>query len=107
MPVELKVRTETRLPEPVEVAVYYVVSEALTKTAKHAHATVVHVALETRESVLTLSIHDDGCGGADPTHGSGLTGLTDRIDALGGTIKIASPIGQGTTLLVTLPIEES
>jgi PAS domain S-box-containing protein len=107
VPVLLEVRAETRLPEPVEVAAYYIVSEALTNTAKHAHASAVHVAVETRDGVLELSIHDDGRGGADPTRGSGLIGLTDRVDALGGTIGVASPIGEGTTLLITLPIEES
>jgi PAS domain S-box-containing protein len=106
VPVELEVRAETRLPEPVEVAVYYVVSESLTNTAKHAHASAVHVAVEARDSVLELSIRDDGCGGADPTRGSGLIGLTDRVDALGGTIEVASPVGLGTTLLITFPIGE-
>ncbi len=106
VPVELAVRTETRLPEPVEVAIYYVVSEALTNTAKHAHASAVHVTVEARDGVLELSIHDDGSGGADPTRGSGLIGLADRVDALGGTIEVASPVGQGTTLLITLPIEK-
>jgi PAS domain S-box-containing protein len=98
VPVELEVRAQTRLPEPVEVAVYYVVSEALTNTAKHAHASAVHVTVEARDGVLELSISDDGCSGADPTRGSGLIGLTDRVDALGGTIDVASPVGQGTTL---------
>ena len=107
VPVLLEVRAETRLPEPVEVAAYYIVSEALTNTAKHAHASAVHVAVEARDGVLGLSIRDDGCGGADPTRGSGLIGLTDRVDALGGTIEMASPSGEGTTLLITLPIEES
>ncbi|HEY2765041.1 MAG TPA: PAS domain-containing protein [Pseudonocardiaceae bacterium] len=106
VPVELEVRAEARLAEPVEVAVYYVVSEALTNTAKHAHASAVHVAVETRDGVLELSIRDDGAGGADPTRGSGLIGLTDRVDALGGTIDVASPLGQGTTLFITLPTEE-
>lgn len=106
VPVELEVRAETRLPEPVEVAAYYVVSEALTNTTKHAHASVVRVAVEAREDVLELSIRDDGSGGADPTRGSGLIGLTDRIDALGGTMEVVSPVGPGTTLLVTLPLEE-
>jgi PAS domain S-box-containing protein len=105
--VELEVRAETRLPEPVEVAAYYVVSEALTNTAKHAHASAVHVAVEARDGVLELSIRDDGSGGADATRGSGLIGLADRVDALGGAIEVASPVGQGTTLLITLPIEES
>ena len=106
VPVELEVRAETRLPEPVEVAAYYVVSEALTNTAKHAHASAVHVTVEARDGLLRLSIRDDGCGGADPTRGSGLIGLTDRVDALGGTIEMTSPVGDGTTLLITLPIEE-
>jgi len=106
VPVELAVRVETRLSEPVERAAYYIVSEALTNTAKHAHASTVHVAVEACDGVLGLSIRDDGCGGADPTRGSGLIGLTDRVDALAGTIQVASPTGVGTTLLITLPIEE-
>jgi signal transduction histidine kinase len=59
-----------------------------------------------RDAVLWLSVRDDGCGGADPARGSGLIGLTDRVDALAGTIEVASPVGVGTTLLITLPIEE-
>jgi len=88
----------------VEVAAYYVVSEALTNTAKHAHASVVRVVLGLDDGVLELSIRDDGSGGADLTRGSGLIGLTDRVDALGGTIDVASPPGQGTTVHVTLPV---
>ena len=107
VPVLLEVPAETRLPEPVEVAAYYIVSEALTNTAKHARASVAHVRVEPRGGVLGLSVRDDGVGGADPQRGSGLIGLTDRVDALGGTIQVASPRGEGTTLLVTLPIEES
>ena len=105
VPVELEVRAGTRLPEPVEVAAYYIVSEALTNTAKHAHASAVHVAVEARDGVLGLSIRDDGRGGADPARGSGLIGLTDRVDALGGTIEVASSAGAGTALLIKLPIE--
>jgi signal transduction histidine kinase/PAS domain-containing protein len=105
--VDLEVPAGTRLPEPVEVAVYYVVSEALTNTAKHAHASAVSITVKERDRVLELSIHDDGCGGADPTRGTGLVGLTDRVNALGGEIDVASPVGRGTTLLVTLPTEES
>ncbi len=107
VPVDLDVRTGTRLPTQVEVAAYYVVSEALTNAAKHANASVVHVALEVRHGVLELSVRDDGSGGADPARGSGLVGLTDRVDALGGTIEVVSPIGQGTMLRVTLPTETS
>jgi len=106
VPVELEVGAGTRLPEPVEVAAYYIVSEALTNAAKHAHASAVHVAVEAHDGVLALSIRDDGRGGADPARGSGLIGLTDRVDALGGTIEVASPVGAGTTLLIRLPIEE-
>jgi signal transduction histidine kinase len=105
VPVELEVRAETRLPAPVEVAAYYVVSEALTNTAKHAHASVAHVTVEACPGVLVLSIRDDGSGGAEPTHGSGLIGLTDRVETLGGALEVASPVGEGTTLVVTLPIE--
>jgi signal transduction histidine kinase/PAS domain-containing protein len=107
VPVLLEVRAPTRLPEAVEVAVYYIVSEALTNTAKHAHASVVNILVEARGGVLGLSIHDDGRGGVDPSRGSGLIGLTDRVDALGGTIEVASPSEGGTTLLVTLPVEDS
>jgi PAS domain S-box-containing protein len=106
VPVKLEVRAENPLPEPVKVAAYYVVSEALTNAAKHAHASAVHVAVEARAGVLELSIRDDGSGGADPARGSGLIGLTDRVDALGGTFEVTSPVGQGTTLFITLPIEE-
>ena len=106
VPVELELRTETRLPAQLEVAAYYVVSEALTNVAKHADASFVQVAVEVRDGVLELSIRDDGRGGADARRGSGLIGLTDRVDALEGTIDVASPIGEGTKLHVTLPIED-
>ena len=107
VPVQLDVKLTTRLPEPVEVAAYYVVSEALTNTAKHAHASVVQVLVDAGHGVLELSVRDDGSGGADTTHGSGLIGLTDRVEALGGTIEVTSPAGLGTTLHVTLPVETS
>jgi signal transduction histidine kinase len=67
----------------------------------------VRVAVEARDGVLELSIRDDGSGGADPTHGSGLIGLTDRVDALGGAIEVVSPVGQGTMLHITLPLDEA
>jgi signal transduction histidine kinase len=107
VPVELMVRVEPRLPEPVERTAYYIVSEALTNAAKHAQASTVRVAVAAGDGVLVLSVRDDGRGGADPRRGSGLIGLTDRVDALAGTIQVASPIGGGTTLRVTLPIENS
>jgi signal transduction histidine kinase len=106
VPVELDTEVQTRLPEQVEVAAYYVISEALANTAKHAHASVVRVAVQARNNRLQLSIHDDGIGGAAPWTGSGLVGLTDRVEALGGTILITSASGAGTELHVELPIRE-
>jgi signal transduction histidine kinase/PAS domain-containing protein len=105
VPVELDLRSDRRLPERVEVAVYYVVSEALTNAAKHAHASVVHVDVDVEDSIVQLAIRDDGVGGADPTRGSGLIGLTDRVEALGGRIEVASPAGRGTSLLARIPLE--
>jgi signal transduction histidine kinase len=104
VPVELDLRADGRLPEHVEVAVYYVISEALTNAAKHAQASNVHVELEAREATLQLTIDDDGIGGADPTKGSGLVGLGDRIEALGGTLRLTSPPGSGTTLRIEMPL---
>ena len=103
VPVELDLRAGRRLPDSVEVAAYYAVSEALANVAKHAHASVVHVELGTPEAMLRLAIHDDGIGGADPGRGSGLTGLGDRIEAVGGTLQVTSPAGRGTTLLIEIP----
>jgi signal transduction histidine kinase len=105
VPVELDLHADRRLPEPVEVAAYYVVSEALTNAAKHAHASVVHVELDAHDSILQLKIRDDGIGGADPEQGSGLLGLSDRLEALGGTLELSSPAGDGTTMLIELPVE--
>ena len=102
--VELEVAGITRLPEPVEVAAYYVVSEALTNATKHAHASVVRVAVEERADGLHLSVRDDGAGGADPARGSGLIGLRDRAEALGGSLEVSSSPGQGTLLRVQLPL---
>ena len=106
VPVELDVRTDDRLPERVEVAAYYFVSEALTNVVKHAQASVVQVEVEPTDGQLRLSIHDDGVGGADPGRGSGLIGLRDRVEALGGRLEITSPPGGGTSLRVTLPIDD-
>ena len=104
VPVELDLRTGRRLPDHVEVAAYYAVSEALANAAKHARASVVHVELDTPNTVVRLAIRDDGIGGADPARGSGLTGLRDRIEALGGTLYVTSPSGGGTTLLIEIPV---
>jgi signal transduction histidine kinase len=102
--VELDVAAIARLPEPIEVAAYYVISEALTNATRHAHASVVRVAVEARDDSLHLSIRDDGVGGVDPARGSGLIGLGDRAEALGGSIEVSSPPGEGTLILVQLPM---
>jgi signal transduction histidine kinase len=103
LPVTAGVRIEARIPPSVEIAAYYVVAEALANSAKHARASVVTVDARVEGDVLHLSIRDDGIGGADPAKGSGLVGLIDRIEALGGTITITSPEGGGSTLQVRLP----
>jgi PAS domain S-box-containing protein len=104
LPVELDVRAEERLPEPVEVAAYYVVAEALTNAAKHAHASFVRVEAEVTDGNLSVSVQDDGTGGANPARGSGLGGLTDRVEALGGTLTLHSPPAGGTALHISLPL---
>ena len=104
VPVKLNVRCERRLPENVEVAAYYVVSEGLTNAAKHADASCVEVDLHAEEESFSLAIHDDGMGGADPGGGSGLMGLKDRVEALGGRFAVASPAGRGTRLDVAIPL---
>jgi PAS domain S-box-containing protein len=104
VPVELHLSVDERLADHVEVGAYYVVSEALTNAAKHARASNVEVHADMRDGRLQLTIGDDGVGGADPARGSGLTGLADRVAALGGTIAITSPPGKGTSLRVELPL---
>jgi signal transduction histidine kinase len=105
VPVDLDVTVDARCPEPVETAAYYVASEALTNVMKHAQASQVQVRLAARDGRLLLSIRDDGVGGADPTRGSGLAGLTDRVEALGGSIRLDSAAGAGTHITVDLPFE--
>jgi PAS domain S-box-containing protein len=105
VPVELDVTTQARFPEPVEVAAYYVASEALANATKHARASRVEVSLATRAGRLLLSIRDDGVGGANPARGSGLLGLTDRVEALGGSIQVHSRPGDGTRITAKLPLE--
>jgi signal transduction histidine kinase len=105
IPVKLQVTTGARLPEPIEVAAYYVASEALANTAKHAQASRIDISLERRDTGLLLEIRDDGVGGADLNGGSGLLGLNDRVEALGGSIRIQSQPGNGTSITVELPLE--
>jgi signal transduction histidine kinase len=103
VPVNLDITIEQRLPESVEVAAYYVVAEALTNAAKHARASEVKVAARVTDESLDLLVADDGIGGADSGKGSGLIGLKDRIEALGGNLRVASPPGGGTALTITIP----
>jgi signal transduction histidine kinase len=103
IPVELEVDADSRLPEPIEAAAYYVVSEALTNAAKHSGASAVEVHVIGRDALVQVSIRDDGVGGAAPGQGSGLLGLKDRVESLGGEIEIDSPSGSGTSLRVRIP----
>jgi signal transduction histidine kinase len=106
VPVELDLELdhELRLAEPIEVATYYVVSEALTNVAKHANASLIRVTGDTRDGMLCVRVQDDGGGGARPARGSGLVGIIDRVEALGGTLVLRSPLGAGTSVELTLPI---
>jgi signal transduction histidine kinase len=104
IPVQLDVGVEERLPEHVEVAAYYVVSEALTNTAKHAQATLVRVGVDISDDMLHVLVSDDGIGGADPIRGSGLLGLKDRAEAIGGTVCVETLRSEGTTLSARLPL---
>jgi signal transduction histidine kinase len=105
VPVELGLDLGPRLGEHVEAAGYYIASEAITNVAKHAQASVIGMRADSCDGALTLSISDDGIGGANPSRGSGLIGLKDRVEALGGTISVLSPPGHGTALHVQLPAD--
>jgi signal transduction histidine kinase len=105
IPVELEISTTGRFPERIEVTGYYVVCELLTNTVKHARASVVRVTVEQLNEKLHLSIRDDGVGGADPAGGTGLVGLRDRVEAMEGTMVVDSPVGAGTAVLVSLPLD--
>jgi len=105
VPVTLDSDGEGRLPEPVEVAAYFVVSEAITNVAKYARATEANVAVHRVNGCLTVDVSDDGVGGADPARGSGLRGAADRIAALDGTLTVESPPGRGTRLHVEIPCD--
>jgi signal transduction histidine kinase len=105
IPVDLDITTDVRLPEPIEVAVYFVASEALANAAKHSQASRIDVGLEQRDGRLVLSVRDDGVGGADSARGSGLVGLDDRVEALGGSLRVDSRPGKGTTIIAELLLE--
>jgi signal transduction histidine kinase len=105
VPVELDVHVDTRLPSTVEAAAYYVAAESLTNVAKHANASYVELSADLRDGHLLMTIRDDGTGGADSSRGSGLIGLIDRVEALGGTLVGDSPKGAGTTVRIDLPLD--
>jgi signal transduction histidine kinase len=105
VPIELAVPLEERLPQPVEAAAYYVVAEALTNVAKYASATAVSVNVESCNGRAVVEISDDGVGGADPARGSGLRGLADRVEALGGLLDLESRPGRGTRVRAEIPCE--
>jgi len=104
IPVDLQVHANERLPEPVEVSAYYVVAEALTNAAKHSRASAVEVEVEVAGEVLRVAVSDDGTGGADLARGTGLVGLKDRVEALGGRIFLESRYGAGTSLQAEFPL---
>src|SRR4051812_8038506 len=103
LPVEVKSAPEERLPAPVEAAAYFVVAEALTNVARYAHASRASVAVERRNGHAVVEVRDDGVGGADPTRGTGLTGLQDRLAALDGRLEVESPSGGGTVVRADIP----
>jgi signal transduction histidine kinase len=103
VPVELNVRIGARLPEAIEVAAYYLVSEGLANVAKYANASAASVEVTRRRSDVLVEISDDGVGGADESRGSGLRGLADRVEALGGSLRVWSPSGEGTRVRAVIP----
>ncbi len=105
VPVELVRLPEDRLPDSVEAAIYYLVAEAITNVAKYAQATCASIAVERSNGFATVVVRDDGIGGAEPVPGSGLVGLADRVEALGGRLHIESPPGHGTELTAEIPCQ--
>jgi signal transduction histidine kinase len=105
LPAHLTVTIDRRLPDYVESAAYFVASEALTNASKHAHANAVRMAASYQDRRLTVEVADDGVGGATTVGGSGLRGLADRVETLGGRFTVSSPLGRGTTLRAEIPCE--
>jgi signal transduction histidine kinase len=103
VPVRLTVALERRLPEPLEVAAYYLVSESLANIAKHAQATSASIDVTRRNGEIVVEVVDDGIGGADTELGSGLRGLADRVEALGGRLRVWTPLGHGTRVRAEIP----
>jgi predicted ATPase/signal transduction histidine kinase len=107
VPVRLHVHLDRRLPEPTELAAYFSTAEAMANVAKHAQAAVVDVQVDTGDDALQIVVRDDGRGGADLAGGTGLIGLKDRIEALDGRLTVHSPPGAGTTLTISLPLDNT
>jgi signal transduction histidine kinase len=105
IPVELGELPEERLSPPVESTAYFVVAESLTNVARYAKATHAEVDIRRDNGKLVVEVRDDGCGGADPTRGSGLRGLADRVGAVDGRIEVESPAGAGTTVHAEIPCQ--
>jgi PAS domain S-box-containing protein len=103
IPVEVEDVPEGRLPEPIEAAAYYLIAEALTNVAKYAQASKVRLRVAAGDTTVVVEVSDDGVGGADPSAGDGLRGLTDRVEALGGSLGVVSPAGAGTTVRAEIP----
>jgi signal transduction histidine kinase len=104
LPVRVQLRAGGRLPGSCEVTAYYVAAEAFTNAAKHADASAVDILIEEAGGTLTVQVRDDGAGGADASRGTGLTGLRDRVEAVGGSMTLDSTAGAGTVLTVLLPV---
>ncbi|HXL93382.1 MAG TPA: ATP-binding protein, partial [Streptosporangiaceae bacterium] len=102
--IRMNMRLCGRLPESVESASYYIISELVTNITKHAGVAAASLTIEAREDELLIGMRDDGVGGADSAKGTGLTGLRDRVEALGGTMEVDSPPGNGTSVSVQLPL---
>ena len=103
VPVRIDIELEDRLPQPIEAAAYYVVAETLTNVAKYASASTARVRIERVDGHAEVEVSDDGVGGADARGGSGLCGLADRVEALGGRLAVNSPVGEGTQVRAQLP----
>jgi PAS domain S-box-containing protein len=104
VPMEIDAIADERLPAPVEAAAYYLIAEALTNVAKYAQASAVRVRVTESDGGVVVEVTDDGVGGADAAAGSGLRGLADRVEALGGSLEIVSPAGGGTSLRAEIPL---
>ena len=104
VPATVRSVPDRRLPPAVEATAYFVVSETLANVAKHANATRVSIAATATPTTLRVEVGDDGVGGADAANGTGIRGLQDRVAAIGGTLRMESPAGQGTLAVAEIPI---